>query len=55
MRGDDGEEEPCDHPATGWRWYQDVADHAHEDTLDVACDLHRNEGGRLIAAATRTT
>jgi hypothetical protein len=43
----DGEQYPCDRPATGWRWYQDVGD--HEDLLDVACDHHANEGGRLIA------
>jgi hypothetical protein len=45
----DGNEEPCDRPATGWRWYQDVGE--HEDLLDVACDLHANEGGRRIHAA----
>ena len=43
----DGIEGPCDLPATGWRWYQDVE---HEDTLDAACDLHSNEGGRRIKA-----
>ncbi len=43
----DGTEGPCDLPATGWRWYQDVE---HEDTLDAACDLHSNEGGRRIKA-----
>jgi hypothetical protein len=43
----DGIEGPCDLPATGWRWYQDVE---HEDLLDVACDLHGNEGGRRIKA-----
>lgn len=42
----DGEEQPCDRPATGWRWYQDCD---HEDTLDIACDLHANEGGRRMA------
>ena len=41
----DGEEYPCDRPATGWRWYQDVE---HEDSLDVACDYHANEGGQRI-------
>lgn len=39
----DGDEAPCDEPATGWRWYQDVGE--HEDLLDVACEFHRNEGG----------
>ena len=43
----DGIEGPCDLPATGWRWYQDVE---HEDALDAACDLHSNEGGRRIKA-----
>ena len=43
----DGIEEPCDRPATGWRWYQDVGE--HEDMLDVACDHHENEGGRRMA------
>lgn len=43
----DGIEEPCDRPATGWRWYQDVGD--HEDLLDLACDHHQNEGGRRMA------
>lgn len=46
----DGEEQPCDRPATGWRWYQDCG---HEDTLDVACELHANEGGRRLAAVER--
>lgn len=44
----DGEQYPCDQPATGWRWYQDVE---HEDTLDGACDSHTNEGGRRIHGA----
>lgn len=44
----DGEQQPCDEPATGWRWYQDVGE--HEDLLDVACEGHSNEGGRRIAA-----
>ena len=39
----DGDEAPCDEPATGWRWYQDVGE--HEDLLAVACEFHRNEGG----------
>lgn len=43
----DGIEEPCDRPATGWRWYQDVD---HEDALDVACAIHENEGGRRMAS-----
>lgn len=47
---DDGEQQPCDRPATGWRWYQDVGE--HEDLLDVACDWHANEGGRRIAELT---
>jgi hypothetical protein len=46
----DGEEQPCDRPTTGWRWYQG---HEHEDALDVACELHENEGGRRIHAAER--
>lgn len=46
----DGEEQPCDRLATGWRWYQDCG---HEDMLDVACDLHENEGGRRIHEADR--
>jgi hypothetical protein len=41
----DGEEQPCDEVATGWRWYQDVE---HEDMLDAACEVHENEGGRRI-------
>lgn len=45
----DGNEEPCDRPARGWRWYQDVGE--HEDLLDVACDWHANEGGRRIREA----
>lgn len=45
----DGEQQPCDLPATGWRWYQDVGE--HEDLLDVACDWHANEGGRRIGEA----
>lgn len=44
----DGHEQPCDQPATGWRWYQDCA---HEDMLAPACDVHANEGGRRIAQA----
>lgn len=44
----EGEAQPCDRPATGWRWYQG---HDHEDTLDVACALHENEGGRRLHAA----
>lgn len=38
-------EQPCNRPATGWRWYQDCD---HEDALDVACDFHANEGGQRI-------
>lgn len=41
----EGEPGPCDRPATGWRWYQG---HNHEDALDVACELHSNEGGRRL-------
>lgn len=48
VTGDEGEQEPCDRPATGWRWYQGVGD--HEDMLDVACEWHRNEGGDRMAA-----
>jgi hypothetical protein len=44
----DGIEQPCDRPATGWRWYQDVE---HEDMLDVACDWHANIGGQRIVSA----
>ena len=44
----DGNEEPCNRPAAGWRWYQDCD---HEDALDVACSIHANEGGRRIAEA----
>lgn len=40
--------QPCDRPATGWRWYQG---HAHEDMLDAACEFHENEGGRRIHEA----
>lgn len=47
----DGEEYPCDRPATGWRWYQDVP---HDDALSPACDLHANEGGRRIHDAEAT-
>lgn len=43
---EDGDEEPCDRPAPSWRWYQG---HFHEDTLDHACELHENEGGRRMA------
>ena len=42
----DGDEQPCDRPATGWRWYQG---HDHEDMLDEACERHENEGGRRMA------
>lgn len=49
LTDDDGEQYPCDRPATGWRWYQDVGE--HEDMLDAACDHHENEGGALIAAS----
>jgi hypothetical protein len=45
----DGDEQPCDRPATGWRWYQDVGE--HEDLMDAACDWHENEGGRRIHEA----
>ena len=45
---EDGGEEPCGCPAASWRWYQDVE---HEDSLDVACDWHENEGGRRLHAA----
>lgn len=45
----DGEQQPCDRPATDWRWYQDVGE--HEDLLDAACDWHANEGGRRIHEA----
>jgi hypothetical protein len=41
----EGMEQPCDRPATGWRWYQDVE---HEDCLAVACSFHSNEGGRRM-------
>jgi len=44
----DGDEFPCGRLATGFRWYQNVP---HEDALDVACELHENEGGRRIAEA----
>ncbi len=42
----EGEQYPCDRPAPSWRWYQDVE---HEDSLDEACGLHENEGGRRMA------
>jgi hypothetical protein len=45
----DGEQYPCDEPATGWRWYQNVGE--HEDMLDEACNHHANEGGRRIVEA----
>lgn len=45
---EDGILQPCDRPTTGWRWYQDVE---HEDLLEVACELHENEGGRRMHAA----
>lgn len=44
----DGEEEPCDREATGWRWYQG---HDHEDMLDEACWEHENVGGNRMHAA----
>jgi hypothetical protein len=44
----EGIEQPCDRPATGWRWYQDVE---HEDCLEPACEWHANEGGRRMHAA----
>ena len=47
-----GEQYPCDRTATGWRWYQDVAE--HEDVLDAACEMHANEGGRRMAELERT-
>ena len=43
----DGEEEPCDREATGWRWYQG---HDHEDMLDEACWEHENVGGNRMHA-----
>lgn len=43
----DGNQGACDHPAVGWRWYQDVGH--HEDLLDVACEAHENEGGNRMA------
>lgn len=43
---EDGEQYPCDRPALSWRWYQDVE---HEDSLDYACELHENEGGRRMS------
>lgn len=43
-----GNADPCNRPATGWRWYQDCG---HEDLLDVACDVHENEGGNRMHAA----
>lgn len=43
----DGDEQPCDRPAVGWRWYQDCG---HEDTLDVACSWHANKAGETFAA-----
>ncbi|MGN6245148.1 MAG: hypothetical protein ACTHQ3_15960 [Motilibacteraceae bacterium] len=49
---EDGDEQPCDRPATGWRWYQNVGE--HEDMLDVACSLHENEGGNRLHAAEST-
>lgn len=45
----EGDEQPCDRVATGWRWYQDTGE--HEDLLDRACDWHANEGGRRLHAA----
>lgn len=44
----EGIEGPCDRPATGWRWYQNVE---HEDCLERACDRHENEGGRRMHEA----
>lgn len=44
----EGFEGPCDRPATGWRWYQNVE---HEDCLEAACSIHENEGGRRMHAA----
>jgi Ni,Fe-hydrogenase I small subunit len=44
----DGEEEPCDREATGWRWYQG---HDHEDMLDDACWEHENVGGYRMHVA----
>ena len=41
-----GEQAPCDRPAHGWRWYQDVE---HEDMIDIACVWHENVGGAIIA------
>ncbi len=43
----DGSDYPCDRPAVGYRWYQDVGE--HEDLLDVACEIHRNAGGDRMA------
>lgn len=43
----DGSYYPCDRPAVGYRWYQDVGE--HEDLLDVACEIHRNAGGDRMA------
>ena len=44
----EGIEQPCDRPATGWRWYQDVG---HQDCLLPACDWHANYGGDRMHAA----
>ncbi len=44
----DGIEEPCDRPAFGWRWYQDVP---HEDCLEPACTIHENVGGNRLHRA----
>lgn len=44
----EGVEQPCERPCTGWRWYQG---HFHEDTLERACILHENEGGRRMHEA----
>ncbi|MDR6861954.1 hypothetical protein [Phycicoccus sp. 3266] len=44
----EGEDSPCERPATGWRWYQG---HDHEDTLEPACAVHENTGGNRMHAA----
>lgn len=45
---ENGDEQPCDRPAAGWRWYQDCS---HEDCLEAACSIHENVGGNRLHAA----
>lgn len=46
----DGDEGPCERPASGWRWYAE-GEGEHGPLLEAACPFHSNEGGRRLHAA----